>query len=158
MKKRASMVAVAAVAFALSIGFAVAEENPALIQIESVLSNYEKALNSSDTDTVVKLYAHDGVFMAQHSEPNIGKDAVRAAYDRVFQAITLDIAFTVDEIRTVSPQWAFARTRSKGFVTVNQTGAKGPEANQEVFLFNRQGDGDWKIARYIFSTTNPPRR
>jgi ketosteroid isomerase-like protein len=76
----------------------------------------------------------------------------------VFQAITLDIEFTVDEILQVSPGWAFARTRSEGFVTINATGAKGPEANQELFVFQKQEDGDWKIARYIFSTINPPRQ
>ncbi len=34
---------------------------------------------------------------------------------------------------------------------------KGPEANQELFIFRKVGD-DWKIARYSFSTTNPPRQ
>jgi hypothetical protein len=34
----------------------------------------------------------------------------------------------------------------------------GPEANQELFLFHREADGQWRIARYIFSTTNPPKR
>ena len=104
------------------------------------------------------LYADDGVFMPQHSAPNVGKEAIRAAYDGVFQAIKLDIEFTVDEILQVSPGWAFARTRSEGFVTINATGDKGPEANQELFVFQKQEDGDWKIARYIFSTINPPRQ
>jgi len=31
-----------------------------------------------------------------------------------------------------------------------------PEANQELFVFQKV-DSDWKIARYCFSTTNPPR-
>ncbi len=25
------------------------------------------------------------------------------------------------------------------------------------FLFKKSDDGNWKIARYIFATTNPPR-
>lgn len=32
--------------------------------------------------------------------------------------------------------------------------ASTPEANQELFVFQRTG-GDWKIARYCFSTINP---
>ena len=147
----------AAAALALSAGVASAEYHAEHTKIETVLSIYEEALNASDVDTVMTLYADDGVFMAQHSAPNVGAEAVRVAYDGVFQAITLNIEFTVDEIHQVSPDWAFARTRSEGFVTINATGDRGPEANQELFIFQKADDGSWKIARYVFSTTNPPR-
>ncbi|MEE8059726.1 MAG: SgcJ/EcaC family oxidoreductase [Pseudomonadales bacterium] len=149
---------IAAAAIAFSAGNAAADHHRDRTKIETVLSTYEKALNALDADTVMTLYADDGVFMPQHSAPNIGKEAVRAAYNGVFQAIKLDIEFTVDKILQVSPEWAFARTRSEGFVTINATGDKGPEANQELFVFQKQDDGEWKIAQYIFSTTNPPRQ
>jgi uncharacterized protein (TIGR02246 family) len=148
----------AAAAIALSAGTVAADQAADIRSIESVLAKYEQALNASDADTVLTLYADDGVFMAQHSAPNIGKDAIRRAYEGVFDAIDLDIRFTVDEVIQASPQWAFARTRSEGFVTINATGEKGPEANQELFVFEKQDSGEWKIARYIFSTTNPPRQ
>ncbi|VAV89858.1 hypothetical protein MNBD_ALPHA05-642, partial [hydrothermal vent metagenome] len=75
----------------------------------------------------------------------------------VFAAIDLNIEFQIDEIVQLSPQWAFARTRSEGLVTINATGDNSPEANQELFIFTKTDGGAWKIARYIFSTTNPPR-
>ena len=158
MKSLTKPLVAAAAAIALSAGIAAADHHADLRKIETALSTYEKALNASDADTVMTLYADDGVFMPQHSAPNVGKEAIRAAYDGVFQAIKLDVQFTVDEILQVSPGWAFARTRSEGFVTINATGDKGPEANQELFVFQKQDDGDWKIARYIFSTINPPRQ
>lgn len=37
----------------------------------------------------MKLYAPDGVFMPQHFPSSVGADAVRNAYDGVFEAITL---------------------------------------------------------------------
>ncbi len=157
MKTLTKPLIAAAAALALTVGVAAADHHADRTKIETVLSTYEKALNASDADTVMTLYADDGVFMPQHSAPNVGKEAVRAAYDGVFQAITLNIEFTVDEIHKVSPGWAYARTRSEGFVTINATGDKGPEANQELFIFQKTDDGSWKIARYIFSTTNPPR-
>ncbi len=149
---------IGAAALALSAGVAIADQNVDHTNIEKVLAAYEKALNASDADTVLTLYADDGVFMAQHRAPNVGKEAIRGAYDGVFQAIKLDIEFTVDEVLQVAPEWAFVRTRSNGFVTVNATGDRGPEANQELFVLQKQDDGKWKIARYIFSTTNPPRQ
>ncbi len=158
MKTLTKLLIAAAAAFALSAGVAATDFHADRTKIETVLSTYEKALNASDADTVITLYADDGVFMPQHSAPNVGKEAVRAVYDSVFQAINLDVEFTVDEIIQVAPDWAFARTRSEGFVTINATGDKGPEANQELFVFQKQDDNTWEIARYIFSTTNPPRQ
>ena len=158
MKTLTKLLIATAAAFALSAGVAATDFHADRTKIETVLSTYEKALNASDADTVITLYADDGVFMPQHSAPNVGKEAVRAVYDSVFQTIKLDIEFTVDEIIQVAPDWAFARTRSEGFVTINATGDKGPEANQELFVFQKQDDDTWKIARYIFSTTNPPRQ
>jgi uncharacterized protein (TIGR02246 family) len=124
--------------------------------IAAVLASYQESLNRSDTDAVMTVYAPDGVFMPQYSPSSVGTDAVRKAYDAVFDAITLSVEFKVAEIRQVAPDWAVARTNSAGTVRVKATGESGPEANQELFLFQRL-DGLWKIARYCFSSTNPPR-
>ena len=124
--------------------------------IATVLSKYEDALNQSDTAAVMNLYAPDGVFMPQHFPSSVGADAVRKAYDGVFRAITLTVKFAIAEIKQVGSDWAFARTNSAGTVKVNATGQSSPEANQELFVFQKVGN-DWKIARYCFSTTNPPR-
>jgi uncharacterized protein (TIGR02246 family) len=142
---------------ALAASFPASAENTDTSAIQDVLSAYEPALNAQDTDTIVSLYAEDGVFMPQHSQPQVGRDNIRAAYYRVFEAITLDVEFEVDEIQQLSGDWAFVRTRSDGTVKINATGDSGPEGNQELFLFQRTESGNWKIARYIFSTTNPPR-
>ena len=124
--------------------------------VAAVLANYEDALNQSDTEAVMKLYAPDGVFMPQHFPSSVGADAVRKAYDGVFEAITLKVKFVVAEVHQIAPDWAIARTNSAGTVTVKATGGGGPEANQELFVFQKI-DGAWKIARYCFCTTNPPR-
>jgi uncharacterized protein (TIGR02246 family) len=123
--------------------------------IAVVLTKYQDALNQSDTNAVMNLYAPDGVFMPQHFPSSVGAAAVRKAYDAVFEAITLTVKFEVAEIKQIAPDWAIARTNSAGKVKVN-TGQGGPEANQELFAFQKIGDA-WKIARYCFSTTNPPR-
>jgi uncharacterized protein (TIGR02246 family) len=122
--------------------------------IAAVLESYEAALNQSDTAAVMKLYAADGVFMPQNSPSSVGAQAVRKAYEAVFDAIKLMVKFDIAEIHQLAPEWAFARTNSAGRVRVNATGETSPEGNQELFIFKKI-DGDWKIARYCFSTTNP---
>ena len=123
--------------------------------VAAVLAKYQDALNQSDADAVMKLYASDGVFMPQNSPSSVGAEEVRRAYDAVFETIKLTVKFNVAEVVEISPNWVFARTNSAGTVKVHATGGGGPEANQELFLFQKIG-GDWKIARYCFSTTNPP--
>jgi uncharacterized protein (TIGR02246 family) len=71
--------------------------------IPAVLAKYQDALNQSDTDAVMKLYASDGVFTPQHSPSSVG--AVRKAYDAVFDAIALDVDFEVADIRQIAPDW-----------------------------------------------------
>ena len=124
--------------------------------VAAVLVQYQDALNQSDIGAVMKLYAANGVFMPQNSPSSIGAEEVRRAYNAVFKTIKLTVKFNVAEVVEMAPNWVFARTNSAGTVMVHATGAGGPEANQELFLFQKI-DGAWKIARYCFSTTNPAR-
>ena len=124
--------------------------------VAAVLAKYQDALNQSDTEAVMKLYASDGVFMPQHSPSSIGTDAVRKAYEAVFKTIKLTVKFNVAEVLEMAPNWVLARTNSAGKVKVHATGEGGPEGNQELFVFQKI-EGAWKIARYCFCTTNPPR-
>lgn len=130
--------------------------NPNEKAVAEVLARYQDALNQSDTDAVMKLYARDGVFMPQNTPSSVGPSEIRKAYDAVFKAIKLTVKFNVAEVVEMAPNWVFARTNSAGTVKVHATGAGGPEANQELFLFQKI-DGAWKIARYCFSATNPAR-
>lgn len=123
--------------------------------IEKVLQTYETALNASNTDKVLTVFAADGVFMAPNNPSTVGADAIRAAYNGIFQAIAFDTELTVEEVVQVAPNWAFARTSSNGHVTVNAIKQRVPDANHELFVFQKGDDEAWKIARYSFATTNP---
>jgi ketosteroid isomerase-like protein len=56
----------------------------------------------------------------------------------------------------MAPAWAYVRTNSAGATGHHSTGKTTAEANQELFIFRKDGDGQWRIARYSFSPTNPP--
>jgi len=123
--------------------------------VTDALSSYEVALNASNTQAVMPLYTDDGVFMAPNNQSAVGKAAVHKAYDAVFKAITLKVKFTIAELVVMSPNWAFARTNSAGTQKIIASGVTSVEANQELFIFKKDDDGEWRIARYSFSTTNP---
>ncbi len=122
--------------------------------IEAMLLQYEKTLNGSDVKGVLELYAPDGVFMPSGAPSAVGTEEVGAAYKHVFAAIKLDIKFTIEEI-VQSGDYAFARTISRGQVTVLAEGVTAPEENRELFVLQKR-DGTWRIARYMFNKMSPP--
>jgi uncharacterized protein (TIGR02246 family) len=123
--------------------------------IEKLLEDYEVALNASDTDVVLGLFASDSVFMAPNNPSAVGIDAIRNAYNDIFQAISFDTKLKIEEVVKVSPNWAFVRTTSNGYVNVNAIKQRVPDANHELFIVQRNERDEWKIARYSFATTNP---
>ncbi len=155
MRNRLTKTIVAAVLILGSLCGAYAADSDKA-EIEAVLKGYERVLNASDVDGVLKLYTEGGVFMAQHNPSAVGIKQIEAAYTAVFQAIDLNVEFEIVEIEVIADDWAFARTNSSGTTTINATGDKVAEGNQELFVL-RKVDGNWKIARYCFSTTNPRR-
>ncbi len=121
--------------------------------IERLINRYEVALNASDTQTIMKLYGKKPIFMPQHSAAQVGRTAVKMAYEMVFTTIDLNIKFTIYEIEVYGNK-AWARTSSAGKTTILANGVKINEGNNELFIFKKES-GEWKIHRYLFSTTTP---
>jgi ketosteroid isomerase-like protein len=67
------------------------------------------------------------------------------------------VKFKIAEIIEMNPDWVFARTNSEGTTLTHATGKTSKEANQELFIFHKEKDGKFKIARYSFSMTSPKR-
>lgn len=132
-----------------------ANDEQAAADIQGTLQAYEIALNAADTNGVLAVFVHDGVFMAPNTPTTVGADAIRAAYDGIFKAITFETELTVEEVVQVAPDWAFARTSSNGHVIVNGSNQRVPDANHELFILKRSDNREWRIARYSFATTMP---
>lgn len=123
---------------------------PEEANVQQVISSYEKALNASNTDGVLKLYSESPIFMPQHVLAQEGREAVKAAYDNVFKAIDLEVVFTTHEV-TVLGDTAWARTSSAGKTRIHANNVVVTEGNNELFVFKKE-NGQWKIHRYLFST------
>jgi uncharacterized protein (TIGR02246 family) len=119
------------------------------------LASYNDALNAGRTAAVLPLYADDGVFMPPYSQSAVGKEAVGKAYDAVFGELKFPVKFEIAELAVIAPEWAYVRTNSVGTKDHQSTGKTTAEANQELFIFKKGDDGQWRIARYSFSPTNP---
>ena len=121
--------------------------------VAALILRYGAELNRSNTPAIVKLYTDDGVFMPAGAPTATGPAQLQSAYDAVFAAIKLAVEFDIEEIE-VQSDIAFARTTSRGQVTILSNGHTQPEENRELFILRRV-EGRWMIARYLF---NQPRR
>jgi len=122
-------------------------------KIEELLSEYKKSLNTSDAKLAQSLYTKNGIFMPTEAPSGIGSEGILKSYEYVFSQIKLNIEFFIEEIE-VEGNMAFAVTSSKGTVKILANGMEVPEANRELFVFEKV-DEDWKIARYMFNKTEP---
>ena len=122
-------------------------------QIEKLLLVYQKSLNTSDAKLAQSLYTKDGIFMPTEAPSGIGSEGILKSYEFVFSQIQLNIEFFIEEI-VVEGNMAFAITSSKGTVKIHANGIEAPEANRELFVFEKI-NGEWKIARYMFNKTEP---
>jgi uncharacterized protein (TIGR02246 family) len=123
-------------------------------EIEQVIRRYGKALDAGDVAGVMQLYSTDPVVLPPNTPTAVGRDAVQVFYLATFQAISLDITFPITEIRLLTPDLAFARSESSGTIRLVANGVQLPSANHELFILHKQS-GEWKIARYGFSSTLP---
>jgi ketosteroid isomerase-like protein len=51
------------------------------------MAAYNAALNGGKTAAVLPLYTEDGVFMPPYSQSAVGRSAVAATYDKVFEEL-----------------------------------------------------------------------
>lgn len=129
-----------------------AKDDVDLAAIQETLKRYERVLKQADTPALVNLYTEDGVQMAPDSPPAVGRDALTAAYDGTFKAISVNLRFTVDELKSLGQGTALLRSHSVGTLKVNgKEQSAGPAAFKERFVLRKQSDGQWKFSHYSFS-------
>jgi uncharacterized protein (TIGR02246 family) len=149
--------ALAAASLFASAAFAAqAQTSAETAPISATVTSYEVAMNASNTDALIALYAEDGVLMPPYSHSVVGKAAVREAHVAGSKVFAPHVKFKIAQVVQMAPDWAFVRTNSAGTMKINATGATSDEANQELFILRKNAGGEWKIARYSFSSANPP--
>jgi uncharacterized protein (TIGR02246 family) len=124
-------------------------------EITDLLKAYEKALNTSDAKAALALYGSDPIVMPQNAPAFIGREAVQATYNHFFEILKLNVVFSIHEIVDMGGDLAYGRTTSAGTQEILAGHKITKEANNELFIFRKE-QGQWKIHRYLFATSNPP--
>jgi uncharacterized protein (TIGR02246 family) len=123
--------------------------------ITTLLKTYATLLSTRSLPSLLSIYTPDGVLMAPGYQPAVGTEALETSYERIFSTIKLEIEFSIDEIVVMEDgEWAFARTTAEGRKFWLLKGTDEEHRNQELFVL-RKVKGEWKVARYCFSSMKP---
>ena len=121
--------------------------------IHDLISQYETALNASNVNAALELYGKEPTFMPQYAPAQVGRAAVKQAYENVFKAIKLNVKFTIHEVEVLGDT-AWVRTTSAGKTRILANDVVTTEGNNELFIFKKE-NSDWKIHQYLFSSNQP---
>ena len=141
--------------FALLIGPTLVAAAPASgdSDVRNLVLKYQHALNGQKVDDLVALFADSGVAQIQGSPSSVGREKIREFFGTLFGNLKLNLVFEIEEVLPISDDWLLIRTTSHGLVRVGGSGADVSSTGQEMFLFRKQSNDTWIIARYAASAT-----
>jgi uncharacterized protein (TIGR02246 family) len=120
--------------------------------LEDMLRRIEAAENSGNSGAIIDLLAEDAVIMAPNQPVQEGKAACAAFLTGVmrglFEAFDRCIAYVSAEARVMG-ECAFDRGSFAFTVAPRSGGETSREEGKYLFLYSRDADGSWKIARAI---------
>jgi uncharacterized protein (TIGR02246 family) len=119
--------------------------------IRAVVEAYAAALNGSDVQGIVDTFADDAVLMDLDRPTTVGRERLRADYERGLGLGQVHREFHVDQILR-SGDIATVRTHSTGSLTMQ--GREMRSEARELFVLKRV-DEEWKIAQYIVQGLSP---
>ena len=121
-----------------------------LAAIARLRDEYLAAHNAGDIDRLMALWADDAIFLPTDEPTIYGKAAIREHIQEILDQIPARVALSLEETR-VADDWAFDR----GVETVTMgSQASGESVTMRVkyiCILQRQVDGSWKFARYIYN-------
>ena len=122
--------------------------------IAAVTAQTQAAENAGSVEQMRGHFADDLVMMGPNMPAATGADSVAAAMRAFFDAFTVQIEYSSQEI-TVFGDWAFDRGTYRHTLTPKSGGAPIPENGKYLWLYQRQPDGSWKQSRVIWNSSDP---
>ena len=124
--------------------------------IRGVINQVTKAYVARDPETFVGYFTDDAVCLPPNRPPIIGKDAWRSLLQGMFERSTVaDFKGSSEEI-VVTGDWAIEWHNESAVTTPRENGESRQVFNKGVWVFRRQTNGSWRIARYIWNASPAP--
>lgn len=117
---------------------------------ELVVKKYMEFLHSADTESIIKLYVEDAVFLPADAPTVVGKTKIRESYIANFKIMNIPEGESIVEEATIHGDLAIVRLATKSTVVILSTKEKISTNAREFFVLKKVG-GTFKISRYMFN-------
>ena len=144
-------------ALSLMIIFACAEKVDIESNKEAVANARDQlidALNTDDVDGIMAGLTDDHITMAPNEPALADMVKLRNHHEERIENYTLNYSFTTDEIEILG-DWAFERFSSAVTVTPRSGDVSMNSKSKGIWIWKRQTDGTWKLARSIWNSDLP---
>jgi len=126
------------------------EEGKIKAAVEDRYKEWLAAANKKDAAAMIGLYDENAVLMPKSEEPVLGKAAIGEYYKKLFANPDF-VPFTLNSNWNsfhVAGDVAIATSVFEGDVTRN--GKQIHFRGKNLLVWKKQGDGSWKVFRYVF--------
>lgn len=124
--------------------------------IKTAIEGLTDAFVARDWDGFTSYFSDDAVWMPPEHNGMTDRDVWWSLVEPWWHSTAVqEIDITTEEL-TVTGDWAFERHSEFQAVTIGDNPEPVSIYFKGVWLFQRQADGSWKIARYIWNVSPPP--
>ena len=118
--------------------------------VKDLVAEMNAALNTSDFEKFMSLYADDAIEIPPNKPAQIGKEAIRSSIQQFFDEVTCQEEDIVKNIH-VSGDLAVAHVIYSGVATPKAGGELRKGKGNIIMVFEKQSDGVWKRTYTIYS-------
>ncbi len=126
--------------------------------IEAINAMREKhvvAVNTKDIAANMADFTDDLVYLPPDQPPVYGKDSLTAFVEAFYAEFDIEIEMTSREV-VIAGEWAFDWGIVTGVVVPLEGGEETVLDWKYLYVYQRQPDGSWKIARDIYNSNVSP--
>ena len=116
---------------------------------EDAVRAYMTALNASDLDGLVAVFAGDGSLMADEFPSATGRKQLRRLFAGILEARSFGRELHVDRV-IEEGDLASVQTHTMGTLTMLETNTTIQGLSRELWVLRRDGSG-WRIVDYMFN-------
>jgi len=119
--------------------------------IERRRQEWIAAVNARDVDGYLDLLTDDVVWLPPGQPAISGNQAFASWVGQFFERFSYEFVITEPEVR-VAGNWAVERGAFQTKLTSLNDGQAGQHAGRYLVLWRKEGDGAWRIERYVDDT------
>jgi uncharacterized protein (TIGR02246 family) len=124
--------------------------------IRAAVESWSAAAQAKDAEAFVSVYADDAVLMLEGAPDLVGIEAIREGTAGMMQDPNFDLSFAADNVVVARAGDQAYETGTYRLTMSDAGGSAATQVGHYVVLWEKLGDGSWKVVRDVPVSDPPP--